>query len=492
MLGQIFSPERGLSMSTNVSVRAFKCPTCGAPLEPEAGTLTMKCSYCGSTVIIPESLRTRAPSSGPSMGEVFDFGLKGVDLNQIVGNAMQLPQAISLAQQGNLDEAANIYSQITGMQHADAVVAMKDMAAGHAVSLTPGRPGASWVSAEASFPKANLGTSTAASGGTISTSATGSGRSCGLLAGILVAVAALIAVLVGGGYFLFSSGSIPGAAVLPLGFASRLMTFGTEGIGPGMFQDPRTIGLDGSGNITVADYEDGRIQTFGPTGKFTSSFTLIAPKGQKAYIGGMAVGRDGTIYVANSPKIFEYNHAGKQLKVLGDDNHRYGSVVMGADGKLYAISDDETIVRFAGDGSVDLEIPSTFSQITGNRELDAHLAIDGLGNMYLVGSFNYLVLKYSPNGTYVDQFGGEAKSAAINEPGKFTSPTAIAVDGYGRIYVADFLDIRVFDSTGAYLNSIAIDKGAAFGLAFDDQNNLFVLTNQNLVTKYKIQAPASN
>ena len=51
-------------MTKNVSVRAFKCPSCGGPLEPETGTLTMKCPYCGGTVIIPESLRTPAASAG--------------------------------------------------------------------------------------------------------------------------------------------------------------------------------------------------------------------------------------------------------------------------------------------------------------------------------------------------------------------------------------------------------------------------------------------
>src|SRR5512143_4124440 len=131
-------------MAKEASIRAFKCPSCGAPLEPEVGTLTMKCPYCGGTVIIPESLRTRAPSAGPTMGEVFDFGLNGLDMNQIVGNAMHLPQAISLAQQGRIDEAADIYSQITGMQHADAVESVKAMAAGRAVSLTAGRPGVTW------------------------------------------------------------------------------------------------------------------------------------------------------------------------------------------------------------------------------------------------------------------------------------------------------------------------------------------------------------
>ena len=78
------------------------------------------------------------------MGDVFSFGLKGIDLNKIVGNAMQLPEAISLAQHGQIDEAARIYSQITGMEHADAVQAVKAMAAGHAVSLTPGKEGATW------------------------------------------------------------------------------------------------------------------------------------------------------------------------------------------------------------------------------------------------------------------------------------------------------------------------------------------------------------
>jgi hypothetical protein len=60
-----------------------------------------------------------------------------VDLNKIVGNAMQLPEAISLAQQGRVEEAARIYSQITGMEHADAIQAVKSLASGHAVSLTP-------------------------------------------------------------------------------------------------------------------------------------------------------------------------------------------------------------------------------------------------------------------------------------------------------------------------------------------------------------------
>jgi predicted RNA-binding Zn-ribbon protein involved in translation (DUF1610 family) len=36
------------------------CPACGAPSDPEAGKTHMPCTYCGATLTIPESLRTKA------------------------------------------------------------------------------------------------------------------------------------------------------------------------------------------------------------------------------------------------------------------------------------------------------------------------------------------------------------------------------------------------------------------------------------------------
>ncbi len=499
-----------MPLATDASVRAFKCPSCGAPLEPEIGTLTMKCPYCAGTVIIPESLRTPAPRSGPTIGEVFDFGLSGVNLNQIVGNAMQLPQALSLAKQGRIDEAANIYSQITGMEHADAVESVKAMAAGHAVSLTPGTSGVTWGGFQSGVtisPSARSAPSTFSSASTSiefqpssisvrpapsSPTRSSGGRSCGLLLGIVGAVLALMAVLVGGAIFLFARGTagpslVP--AVMPAGFASQSLAFGTEGIGAGQFEDARSVGVDGNGNITVADYQDGRIQTFDSTGKFLNGFS-ISENGQKVYITGMAVSRSGQIYLAHDQKIFIYDQTGTQVGKIADDSHSYSDVTYGADGKLYAIANDETIVRFKPDYSIDLEIPNTFTNATNNSELDAHLAVDGLGNMFVVGSFNYLVLKFSPDGKFVNRFGGEAQDAANPQPGKFTTPRAIAVDGYGRIYVSDFDLIQVFDSDGTYVNKIDLG-GGPFGVAVDAQNYLYTVTTNKNVVKYTVQKPGS-
>jgi sugar lactone lactonase YvrE len=428
------------------------------------------------------------------MGEVFDFGLNGIDLNQIVGNAMHLPQALQLAKQGRIDEAAAIYSQITGMEHADAVESVKAMAAGHAVSLTPGRSGTTWQTVETNYsqPAAQVTTrppmTFSSSSVSMAPSATSrkasGGRSCGLLVGIIVAVAALILVLVGGGVFFFAKGTFIG----PIGFASPALSFGSEGIGQGQFEDARSVGADANGNITVADYQDGRVQTFDAAGKFVSGFN-ISSNGKKVYVTGLTVDRNGNIYGVHDGKIFVFDDKGSVLDTLGDFDHRYDDVTIGGDGKLYAIENDETIVRFKPDRSVDLEVPDTFTNVTGDLELDSHVAADGLGNMYVVGSFHYLVLKFSPDGKFLNRFGGEAQSTTGNEPGKFSTPRAIVVDGYGRVYISDFFDVKVFDSDGAYLNKIDIN-GGPFGLAVDGQNFLYVVTTNKNVVKYAVQKPA--
>ncbi len=113
-------------MANDSSIRAFKCPACGAPLEPERGKSSMKCSYCGETVIIPESLRTPEPSSAPAPVHQYSFG--PIDTNAMMNQTAQMPQVFWLAQQGKFDEAAQIYSRLTGLSMEAALTAVKGMA----------------------------------------------------------------------------------------------------------------------------------------------------------------------------------------------------------------------------------------------------------------------------------------------------------------------------------------------------------------------------
>lgn len=384
-------------MTATDSVQTFKCPSCGASVDFEAGKASVKCSYCGETVIIPASLPSEARNTP-----------KPAPKHPIT------PQARPYVQRGGYVTTA---------------------------PKTIHRPS---------------------------------------LFGRIIAVL-IVAGVIGSIAFGFN----------PFGrflFANTVLTFGSEGIGQGMFDNPRAIGVDGKGNIVVADSQDGRIQTFDPKGNFISTFT-VKQEGKPSFITSMAVSTDGTIYVAVGD-ILIFDESGKELgSIISDIDHSYDNVVLGADGRLYTISfSNEIIVRFNTDQSIDLEIPNSVSSITGDNSGFPSLAVDGLGNMYVAS--RSAVIKYSPEGQFVDQFGGRSKDITIFEPGKFASPMGIAIDGYGRIFINDEFYLQVFDANGKYLHNIS---GGYFGIAFDQQNNLYATTaigDEDKVTKFQIKKPA--
>lgn len=290
----------------------------------------------------------------------------------------------------------------------------------------------------------------------------------------------LIAVVVVGS---FAFGFNPFASFL---FANKVLTFGSEGIGQGMFDNPRAIGVDAKGNIVVADSQDGRVQSFDSKGNFISSFT-VKQNGKPAFITNLAVSHDGTVYIAVGD-ILIFDESGKDLgSITSDIGHSFDSAVLGADGKLYTISfSDETIVRFNPDHSIDLEIPNSVSSITGDNRGFPSLAVDGLGNMYVVS--RSAVIKYSPEGQFMDQFGGSSEDITVFEAGKFFSPMGIAIDGYGRIFINDEFNLQVFDANGKYLHNIS---GGYYGIAFDQQNNMYTTpVTENRVVKFQIKKPA--
>ena len=79
-------------------------------------------------------------------------------------------------------------------------------------------------------------------------------------------------------------------------FATVLLDFGSEGIGPGMFTDARSIAVDGAGRIYVGEYTGGRIQVFDPAGKFLSQWTV---GDRKTLLRGLAADRKGTVYLVH-------------------------------------------------------------------------------------------------------------------------------------------------------------------------------------------------
>lgn len=258
-------------------------------------------------------------------------------------------------------------------------------------------------------------------------------------------------------------------------FATQTLNFGSEGIGPGMFKDARSIAVDAAGKIYVGEYSGGRIQVFDPEGKFITQWTVDP----KMPLTGMAADRNGTVYVVQSGTISR--HEGETGKLLGQLGYTGGwgfdDVSVMADGGLVAAwyKNRDDIVRFNPSGQVGRTIRAAISSVTDESELDTRVAVDGLGNIYALGTFSNAVFKFSPDGKFITRFGD-----AGDQPGQFRAPSAIAVDGKGRVYVSDFKGIQVFDGNGRYLK-VFDPAGTASGMVFNDRNELFIAARKHVL-----------
>ena len=274
----------------------------------------------------------------------------------------------------------------------------------------------------------------------------------------------------------------PASAAQKSGLFSLALSFGSKGKGAGLFDDARSIAVDASGTIYVGEYSGGRIQVFDEAGKFITQWTADA----KWPLRGMAADRNGVVYVVQRGAITRYE--GSTGKSLGPVSYRDGpgfdDVAVAADGGFVAAwhRHRDDIVRFDRSGAPTRTIRNAVSGQTESSELQSRVAIDGGGYIYALGTFSNAVFKFSPEGKFITRFGGRG-----DESGQFRAPSAIGVDGQGRIYVCDFGGVQVFDGDGRYLDLINV-QGAASGLAFNDKNELFVVARDK-VLKFSLNKP---
>jgi streptogramin lyase len=263
-------------------------------------------------------------------------------------------------------------------------------------------------------------------------------------------------------------------------FANVVQTFGSEGIGPGMMTDARSIGVDGQGRIYVGEYQGGRVQVFDRDGKFLTQWMVD----RKMPLRGLAADRNGVVYIAQRGKITRYQ--GDTGQALGDlvysGGDGFDDVRTSLDGGLVCAwyRGNDNIVRFDAHGKELSTITKAVSTAADRSELDTRVAVDGLGNIYALGTFAEAVFKFNPEGKFVNRFGGSG-----HQPGQFTAAHSIAVDGKGRVFVGDIQGIQIFDADGRFLTVVKVD-GPAFGMVFDDKNELLVAARSKVI-KYALK-----
>ena len=183
---------------------------------------------------------------------------------------------------------------------------------------------------------------------------------------------------------------------------------GSIGTEIGQFDAPRGLAIGPDGTLYVADSRNHRIQHFSPDGSPLGSWGTFADVNQGAApLGsfnepwGVAVADDGSVFVSDT-----WNHRIQKFAPDGEPIRSWG---------VFGQSSD--INGFYGPRGI---------------------SISPDGKVYIADTGNNRIVIYDQDGNYISQFG----SPGVDE-GQFSEPVDVFVDGDGLVYVTDTWNQRV-------------------------------------------------
>ncbi|MFY9549891.1 MAG: flippase activity-associated protein Agl23 [Thermoanaerobaculia bacterium] len=260
--------------------------------------------------------------------------------------------------------------------------------------------------------------------------------------------------------------------------------FGSAGSEPGQLNEPRGVATDASGSLYVADSKNSRIDVFDGNGAFRRAIGSPGEgDGQLKEPCGVTVGPDGTVYVADTwnHRVARFSPDGQWLghwKAADPGFFGPRSLVL-SKGSLYvADTGNKRIVRFDADGKIAGAWggagadPGQFVEPVG-------VTADAAGRIFVADTGNHRIQVFDGDGKFVRQFPvygwkdfytepylavGPAESVFATDAWKgriaqydvsgtlirsfkadgLKSPTGIAVDAFGRVFVSDRGTGRVF------------------------------------------------
>jgi hypothetical protein len=219
--------------------------------------------------------------------------------------------------------------------------------------------------------------------------------------------------------------------------------FGSEGQGAGQFSEPRGIGVDQeSGDVYIGDRENRRVDEFGPNGNFLLAWGW-----------GVANGAN-------------------ELQACGP-----------------AASTSTCRAGIAGEGSGQFGEQSVVGVAVDNNPLDA-----SHGDVYVEDGANHRIEKFGPEGKFILMFGGEVNKKTKGDvclagqecgagaegagAGKFggLSPSTIALDTAGAVYVGDSDRVQEFGEGGVFVKEIPLpSSGNIVAVAVGTSEEVYVV-----------------
>ncbi|MGE5264081.1 MAG: hypothetical protein ACM3S0_11935, partial [Acidobacteriota bacterium] len=212
---------------------------------------------------------------------------------------------------------------------------------------------------------------------------------------------------------------------------------------------------------------------------------------------GIAVDKAGNVYVADTwnHRIQKFDSNGKFLTMWGTNGDTRGvaqgmplqfygprAIVIDAQGNLYVTdTGNKRVVKFTPNGDPLGQFGGVGAE-NGQFQEQVGLGIDKEGNFYVADTWNQRIQKFDSGFNFLMQWHVEAwdTQTVVNKP-------YLAVDADGNVFVTDPEGARVikFSNDGKLLSvfgNIGVDLSSfnlPTGLAFDAQGNLYVADSGN-------------
>ncbi|MCY4253074.1 MAG: NHL repeat-containing protein, partial [Thaumarchaeota archaeon] len=213
--------------------------------------------------------------------------------------------------------------------------------------------------------------------------------------------------------------------------------------GEGRFSGPTSLAVDHVGSVYVADTGNARIQKFNNLGGFealwdglgNSTESLSSPM-------GVAV-MDGRVYVVDSvlESVIVYGLDGEYLSRWGGHGGDPGEFlqprgVAARNGTVYVADTGNSRVQAFTPSGTHLLTFGTDRNEAARLRSPVGIAVAPDSSVFVMDPGTMTMLHYGANGTLIGHFDGTVA-------GKSLRPRGVAVDGEGKVYVADTRNDRI-------------------------------------------------
>jgi hypothetical protein len=94
----------------------------------------------------------------------------------------------------------------------------------------------------------------------------------------------------------------------------------------------------------------------------------------------------------------------------------------------------------------------------------------------VVDAYTGYILKFGPDGKYINRFGGTGK-----QPGELNGPSnTIALDSKSNVYVEDFSGIVEFDSDGHYVKTLHPPAPGILDFAINNRDQMYLISDNKI------------